>query len=468
MKRSAVSRHPKYKRIVGYFICGLGMVWLLLGCSPQPNVPITPTATLITTFAVPISGLSPEQQLHFQVGNALFNTQWTATQWTANASIENQRAGLGILFNANSCASCHPKDGRGLPPQTGGASVGLVLRLSLPQKGLYYQPVAEPNYGLQLQEFAVDGGVAEGRIGLTYTEQPGTLADGTPYSLRLPIYQVQDPAYGALSPQTLLSPRLAPQIVGMGLLEAVPAETLLALADPTDVNDDGISGRPNWVWDVYQGQMSIGRFGWKANQPHVLQQVADAFQADMGIRSDLFPPNTCETQPACQAADSTPKPEISADDLLKVVLYTSAIGVPAQRDAQTNQVQDGARLFTTIGCSQCHQPSLQTGIHLTIPALSNQTIAAYSDLLLHDMGAGLADGRPDFQASGTEWRTAPLWGIGLFESVNGHTFYLHDGRARNLSEAILWHGGEATAAREWFRRLSLAERDALLAFLRSL
>jgi CxxC motif-containing protein (DUF1111 family) len=267
----------------------------------------------------------------------------------------------------------------------------------------------------------------------------------------------------------MVSPRVANQMIGLGLLEAVPDETLLALADPDDADGDGISGRVNTVWDYFNNQMAMGRFGWKANQPSVLQQVATAFNGDIGIMTTLFPEQNCSpAQVDCLNAINGGTPEISDEDLANVALYSSILAVPAQRDYDDPQVQQGETIFYAAQCQSCHIPTLETGTHPTISALSDQTIHPYTDLLLHDMGPALADGRPDFEASGSEWRTPPLWGIGLIETVNGHTNYLHDGRARNLLEAVLWHDGEARASRDYVLGLSQEDVDALVAFLRSL
>ncbi len=327
----------------------------------------------------------------------------------------------------------------------------------------------DPRYGHQLQNRAVAGILPEAQTQIRYREIEGAFADGTGYTLLQPQYALAAPAYGAPHDELLVSPRVANQMIGLGLLEAVPEADLLARADPNDADGDGVSGRPNYVWDAFNGRRALGRFGWKANQPHLLQQVAAAFAADMGITSALFPAEECtDSQAECRAQPTGGAPEIASDDLHKVVLYASALAVPARRDWDDPQVLAGKRLFRTLGCVACHVPVQQTGIHPTIPALSHQRIRPYTDLLLHDMGEGLADGRPDFEANGREWRTPPLWGIGLFETVNGHTRYLHDGRARNLMEAVLWHGGEAERAKERVLHLTAAERRALLAFLESL
>ncbi len=232
---------------------------------------------------------------------------------------------------------------------------------------------------------------------------------------------------------------------------------------------DGISGRPNYVWDAAQGSSALGRFGWKANQPTLHQQVAGAFLGDIGITPSLFPEENCmDPQGDCQAAQNGGQPEIGDPILEDVVFYSHTLAVPARRDWDNAVVLTGKKLFTEARCTQCHTPKFQTGNLPGFPELSNQTIRPYTDLLLHDMGPGLADGRPDFQADGNEWRTPPLWGIGLVPTVNEHSNYLHDGRARNLMEAILWHGGEAEASRELVRKMPQQERDALIKFLESL
>lgn len=417
-------------------------------------------------FSQPAPGLERMQELFFFVGNSFFNQNWVEAPSSTTA-----RDGLGPFFNARSCAGCHFKDGRGRAPSVDGESpTGFLIRLSIPQRDIHGAYLPDPIYGGQFQDQSILlGEQGEGDLIITYTEIEGRFADGTPYTLRQPSYELTNLQYGDLAPEVMFSPRVANQMIGLGLLEGVPDDALLALADPTDRDGDGISGRPNLVWDFYNQRTAIGRFGWKANQPHLLQQVAGAFSGDMGISTSLFPdPNCTAAQTACEGIPDGGQPEISDDDLLKVVLYSSVLAVPAQRNSDDPQVQWGRDLFIEANCSGCHVPRLETGIHLTVPNLSYQVIYPYTDLLLHDMGQGLADDRPDFEASGQEWRTPPLWGIGLFETVNGHTAYLHDGRARDLNEAILWHGGEAQASLENYLQMTAEERAALLAFLRSL
>ena len=257
-------------------------------------------------------------------------------------------------------------------------------------------------------------------------------------------------------------------MIGLGLLEALPEARLEALADPDDEDGDGISGRINRVYDHERGETAVGRFGWKAEQPTVLQQTAGALLGDMGISSRLFREQNCTAaQTACLAAKDGGEPEIEDAILDKLVLYARTLAVPARRGADGEEVLRGKLLFGEAGCDSCHTPRHETG-EGALPELSDQTIWPYTDLLLHDMGDALSDERPSFAAEGREWRTPPLWGLGLVRAVNGHQFLLHDGRARGFAEAILWHGGEGEAAAEAFGAMPAEDRAALLAFLESL
>ena len=398
----------------------------------------------------------------FEVGDSFFNQNWV----TAPASTK-ARDGLGPTMNARSCSSCHSHDGRGRPPEhPDDPARGLLLRLSVPGPD---GPVDEPVYGGQLQDRSTLDVPIEGRIKIVYEEVAGTYPDGTRFNLRQPVYNIEDPQFGPIHPEVMMSPRVAPANIGMGLLEAIPGEAILGLADPEDADADGISGRANYVWDVRNDKLTLGRFGWKANQPTVEQQVAGAFLGDIGITSGLFLEENCPaSQSVCAQAPNGGVPEISDSRLEKVTIYTQTLAVPAMRNAEDKEVKQGARLFVQSQCSVCHTPRHETGDTHPLEPLRGQVIYPYTDLLLHDMGEGLADNRPDGLATGTEWRTPPLWGIGLVETVNGHTMFLHDGRARSLEEAILWHDGEASGSRDKFMGLSLEERNALIKFLGSL
>jgi CxxC motif-containing protein (DUF1111 family) len=415
-------------------------------------------------FSFQVSGLADMDELFFFVGNSFFNQNWVAAPASTKA-----RDGLGPFFNARSCASCHFKDGRGQAIEGDNQKGrGLLIRLSIPGTDEHGGPLPDAIYGGQLQDQAVLNIQKEGLFTLNYEEQPGNYPDGESYSLRKPIYHFSDLAYGNLHPEAQFSPRVAPQMIGLGLLEALEESTLLAHADEFDSDNDGISGRPNYVWDFVANERKIGRFGWKANQPTLLQQTAGAFAGDMGITSYVFPDDNCTGDLNCEEIPNGGIKEIDDDDLEKVVLYSSTLAVPTRRNWEDEEVLLGKHLFNKISCTSCHIPKMVTGEHPKFPTLSNQTIRPYTDLLLHDMGTALADYRPDFEADGQEWRTPPLWGIGLFKTVNGHTTYLHDGRARNIEEAILWHGGEAQKAQEGFKNLKKSDRNAIIKFLNTL
>jgi CxxC motif-containing protein (DUF1111 family) len=415
------------------------------------------------SYSHPLAGLDTADERAFFRGKAVFRDTWV----TAPSSTRT-RDGLGPLFHARSCFACHVRDGRGRPPIGDEPLVSMLFRLSVPGAGEHGEPLPEPVYGGQLQPFALPGLDADGDVRIEYQDVAGSYGDGTPYTLRRPVYTASDMRHGAMREDVLLSPRVAPSMIGLGLLEAVPEAELLALADPDDADGDGISGRPNYVWDVERELAALGRFGWKANQPSLRQQTAGAFNGDIGITSRLFPVDDCtSTQAACAGAVSGGEPELIDTFLDDVTFYGRTLAVPGRRDWDDPEVLAGKAVFEELGCAACHTPVLSTGAS-DLAALAEQTIRPYTDLLLHDMGEDLADGRPDFQASGSEWRTPPLWGIGLLATINEHTFLLHDGRARDLAEAILWHGGEAEPARELFRTLPASERARLIAFLESL
>lgn len=440
------------------------------GFGPEPGAELLGGETTVFdespgAFSRPARNLTPAERDLFALGDHFFNRNWVSAPASTSAN-----DGLGPLFNALSCSACHLHDGRSAPPlDASAASSGLLLRLSVPGEDEHGGPLPEPTYGGQLQPLANVGVPSEGRYTIRYDDRPGAFADGEPYVLHAPRYEIAELGYGPLSEGTMLSPRTAPAMIGLGLLEAIPEETIRALADPNDLDGDGISGRVNVVWDPEHGRPALGRFGWKANVPSVAVQVAGAFNGDLGITSGLFPREGCTAaQRACNAAPTGGAPELADDTLLEVTRYSQALGVPARRRTSEPLVLRGERLFSEARCSTCHVTKLVTGDATPIPGLRRQTIRPYTDLLLHDMGAELADGRPDFQSNGSEWRTTPLWGLGLLSIVSKHTRLLHDGRARDVSEAILWHGGEATTSREAFRAMPRGDRVALLAFLGSL
>ncbi|WP_122662648.1 di-heme oxidoredictase family protein [Pseudomonas viridiflava] len=429
----------------------------------------------VNAFSMPSANLSPARRLDFSVGNSFFRSPWVIAPSTTTA-----RDGLGPLFNTNACQNCHIKDGRGHPPEPNDVNaVSMLVRLSIPDDPAQAELIKkngvlpEPTYGGQLQDMAVPGVAPEGRVRIEYEPMPVRFRDGTVVELRKPTLSITHLGYGPMHPQTRASVRVAPAMIGLGLLEAIPDAAILANADPDDKDGDGISGRPNWVWDDEQQTVVMGRFGWKAGQPTLNQQNVHAFSGDMGLTTSLRNFDDCTpAQTDCLAAPNGNgpggEPEVSDNILRLVLFYSRNLGVPARRNIENPQVLAGKNLFYKAGCQQCHTPQFKTRHDAAEPELANQVIRPYSDLLLHDMGDELADNRTEFQATGREWRTPPLWGIGLTQTVSGHTQFLHDGRARNLLEAVLWHGGEAQAAQRQVLAFDAEQRAALLAFLNSL
>ncbi len=411
-----------------------------------------------SAFGNPFPSLSAIQSFDHGVGDAAFE----ATFVSAPAPFHQ---GLGPIFNSVSCASCHIADGRGRPQEASGQMVSMLIRLSTPGFDAHGGPLDAPGFGGQLQHRAIAGVKPEAVVNIAYIMHSNTFADGESYELRTPIYTFQNP-YIPFPAGMMWSPRVAPPVFGLGLLEAIPDWALLANEDELDGNKDGISGRVNYVWDAQKKNRAIGRFGWKANTPSLLVQVASAYNQDMGITSFVFPQESSHGQ--TQNDKLSTEVQVSDSLLHAVTFYMQTLAVPARRDVDDPVVKQGKMIFKQANCNSCHVPSFKTDVNVAFKAISNQTIFPYTDLLLHDMGPALADNRPDYLATGREWRTSPLWGIGLTQVVNGHTNFLHDGRARTLTEAIMWHGGEAEASKNKFAALSAPERQALLAFLSSL
>ena len=426
-------------------------------------------------FSLPSANLSPTRRLDFSVGNSFFRSPWVLAPSTTTA-----RDGLGPLFNTNACQNCHIKDGRGHPPEAGADNaVSMLVRLSIPDDPAQAELIKrvgvlpEPTYGGQLQDMAIPGVAPEGRVRVEYDHLRVAFRDGSHIELREPTLQITQLGYGPMHPETRASARIAPPMIGLGLLEAIPDAAILANADPDDKDGDGISGRPNWVWDDALQKVVMGRFGWKAGQPTLNQQDVHAFSGDMGLTTSLKHSDDCTAvQTDCLRAPNgegpNGEPEVSDNILRLVLFYSRNLAVPARRNVNDSEVLAGKNLFYEAGCQQCHTPKFTTRADAAEPELANQVIRPYSDLLLHDMGPELADNRSEFQATGREWRTPPLWGIGLTQAVSGHTQFLHDGRARNLMEAIIWHGGEAQAAQRQVLAFDAQQRKALLAFLNSL
>ncbi|HKA99753.1 MAG TPA: di-heme oxidoredictase family protein [Methyloceanibacter sp.] len=431
-------------------------------------------------FSLSSGNMDFKRELEFKVGNGIFRKNWISAPSSTDAS-----DGLGPLFNSRACQNCHLKDGRGHPQLSADVadnSGSMLIRLSVPPAteeekerlaSHRANTIPDPVYGGQLQDRAIQGIPAEGKLKIAYGEREVKLAGGESVSLRAPAYTLTDPGYGPMSPGLMISPRVAPPMIGLGLLEAIPQDQILANVGEAK---DGVSGKPNRVWSREHDKVMLGRFGWKAGIPTIAQQTAEAASGDIGLSTTMIPHGAgdcTEKETACLEAPNGNSPKYQnvelGDELFKLVtFYAQNLAVPARRNPGDPQVLKGKEIFYGIGCASCHRPKFLTGEVPGQPHLSHQLIWPHTDLLLHDMGEGLADGRPEGEATGSEWRTPPLWGIGLTQTVSGHTLFLHDGRARNLTEAILWHGGEAKGARDQFADLPKADRDALLAFVNSL
>jgi CxxC motif-containing protein (DUF1111 family) len=454
------------------------MLLLLLGCTSNKEHylalyeegeelltgPLGINSTSPNAFGFKIPGLSFREKAKFATGNSLFNQSWVSSPASTTA-----RDGLGPTFNARSCAGCHFKDGRGKPLRNGKLSNGFLMRISQSGQDLHGGPLAHPSYGIQIQDRANRGISSEARIIATYDTISGTYPDGNTYELIQPSYSFSEEQFGALAPTILMSPRLGQQTIGLGLISALPDDQILQFEDEFDRDGDGISGRPNYVWNPELNALDLGKYGWKANAPTLKVQIASAFHGDMGLTNSIFNENNCPSpQKDCYDAPNGGLPEVTDEQLDKVLFYQSSLSVPNRRNVKDESVLRGKMLFNTLNCSGCHAINQQTADFPANPYLEQITIRPYSDFLLHDMGKGLADNRPDYRATGSEWRTQPLWGIGLIATVNKHTNFLHDGRARSIEEAILWHGGEAYQIKQAFMNLSAKERKNVIDFVNSL
>lgn len=414
-------------------------------------------------FSLSARNLLPEHRTAYTMGSFFFDESWLPA-----SSTPSDRDGLGPLFVARSCITCHIRNGRGQAPSSFLPTDSMVVRISVPGVGEHGGPKPDPIYGTQLQTHALNGYKAEAQVLGSYRIIRGQYADGEPYYLRQPTFRLSDVGYGPFQTNAHISPLVAPAIIGLGLLEAIPETALRENALANEKRIDGISGHLNMVWDETAGKMGLGRFGWKAEQPSVKQQAASAFQNDMGLTSALYPHENNTDVETFTNALSGGNPEVSGEVFSNTVLYARLIAVPARRNSTNEVVLRGEKLFQELKCAVCHLPEWQTGDAADLHELTRQTIRPYTDLLVHDMGADLSDHRQVFQASGSEWRTPPLWGGGLIETVNNHNNLLHDGRARGFAEAILWHGGEAEQSKEQFRALPKSDREALVQFLKSL
>jgi CxxC motif-containing protein (DUF1111 family) len=425
------------------------------------------------SFSEPAPVLTVKQRQTFMAGRSVFNRQWAAI------TSLNGDWGLGPTFIADRCSACHINTGRGSPPASPGEQLlSMLVRLSIPGADEHGGPKPHPNYGDQFQNRSMDGRNVdlayagepvpnEADLFLDWEEKTVAFSDGETVTLRKPKLRIENLKFGELGNDVMLSLRMAPPLVGIGFLDAVPEATILAIADKQRAQ--GFNGRPNRVWDALNRRMALGRYGWKANVPALKQQIAAAAIGDMGVNSNLFPEQNCPpVQTICARQLPGNFPEIIDHEIGALELWLQGLAVPARRDVNDPEVLRGAALFSSAQCAVCHVPDLKTGKFSRLPQLSDQVFHAYTDMLLHDMGEDLADGRPDFKAGPRDWRTPPLWGLGLSQTVSASSAMLHDGRARNAAEAILWHGGEAARSRDMFREMTKAERKALVKFVEAI
>ncbi|HEX7811280.1 MAG TPA: di-heme oxidoredictase family protein [Burkholderiales bacterium] len=423
-------------------------------------------------FSEPAAVLDTRQRQLFMAGRSVFQRQW------ASVNSLNGDWGLGPTFVADRCSACHVNTGRGKPPESGEQMLSMLVRVSIPGADEHGAPKPHPNYGDQLQNRALDGTSVdlayagapvprEADIYLDWEARTVAFPDGETVELRSPKLRIENLNFGPLGDDVMTSTRNAQPIFGLGLLEAVPEDTLKDIARKQQAA--GVNGRLNYVWDSISKRPAAGRFGWKANQATLKQQIVSAAIGDMGVASKFSPEQNCPpVQDICARLLPGNVPELGTNEIDTLELWLRGLAVPARRNMRDPQVQRGGRLFAQAQCAVCHVPELKTGTSVEMRQLSGRTFRAYTDMLLHDMGEELADGRPDFLAGPRDWRTPPLWGLGLSPTVSGSGALLHDGRARNVTEAILWHGGEADAARETFRNMPKADRDALARFVESI
>jgi CxxC motif-containing protein (DUF1111 family) len=425
-------------------------------------------------YAEPAPVLDYRQRTAFDHGRGHFHRRWVVFAGV------NGDWGLGPTFVADRCSACHAGAGRGAPPAATNQQLrSMIVRLSLPGTDDQGGPRPDPNYGDQLQNDSLQGRSAddayssepvppEADLFIQWTTHTVGFADGESVELRQPRLHIDKLRFGPFGDGAMTSLRNAQPLIGLGLLEAIPEETLRAIAQAQVAQ--GMHGRPNEVWDALGGRRALGRFGWKANQPSLKQQIAAAAIGDMGVTSELYQQQNCPpVQLLC--LDETPGAprELIDSDWQEMEFWLQGLAVPARRAVTDPAFVRGEALFAEAKCAVCHVPELRTAAKVPhLPQLANQMIRPYTDLLLHDMGDDLADGRPDFAAGPRDWRTPPLWGLGLSKTVNGSTALLHDGRARNVTEAILWHGGEAEVSRERFQGMPKGDREALIRFVESI
>ena len=505
--------NPRFYSFEQLYVVGKGLVpWY--GTVPALNTTPLPDDALLggtasvsynyseepfRVFQQTVNNIGITDLQRFVTGRRLFHTSFldgTHLEFpNINPPMTNHVNQLGPRFNGVRCEACHNLNGRSQPQVQGSPALtqSFLTAVSSTESGI----VPDPTYGMNIQQQAQSATAPNYKVNVqSFQTIVHTMVTGEIVELQKPVYQFNGPV------PVQYSVRQAPQIIGAGLLEAIDESTILEFAQ----SHDGVSGTPNWVIDPETGATRLGRFGWKANKASLRDQVAEALMLDMGVTSPIYPARECQQNPvssACKSASQTVS-GVTEQDLEAMTHYAELVGVPAQRKypsgfatglrisnehkVNPTAIADGAGLFTRVGCAACHVTQMQTGPNHPFQELRNQTIHPYSDLLLHDMGPGLADTLTQGQAQPSMWRTQPLWGIGSLayvqetDAINAgpdlphdpislpvsRARYLHDGRARSILEAILWHDGEAQAARLKFEALTPDQRDEVLMFLGSL
>ncbi|MBX7147039.1 MAG: c-type cytochrome [Alphaproteobacteria bacterium] len=426
------------------------------------------------SFSLPSPNLFGDEIKTFMFGKRIFDATWLPRiqQSQINILEPNQQVtssvflGLGPSFNRASCSHCHVRDGRGKPTDLTDNLSSMIFKLGIINPNIPTNSIPHPIYGDQFHDQSISTIISE-KIKVYYNEITEFYPDGISYHLRKPYYILPASIPEELKSKTLISARIPPALIGLGLLENIPVQSIMELADPYDKNNDGISGKINLVANnLSQEKKSLGRFGWKASTSNLYQQNATAAFNDMGLTNILFPGQNCKIV-TCK--DEPISLELNNEFLDKLTFYTKTLSVPMRRNLDNISAQKGEQIFFKAECHTCHKPSWIINHYPSArDVITPQTIFPFTDLLLHDMGHELSDNLPDAEATGSEWRTPPLWGIGLNKEVSGYEFYLHDGRARNLEEAILWHNGEGKKSSDIFKNLSRYDREALISFLKSL
>lgn len=453
---------PAFCRLI---LCAVGLTVVSIGLSTECYAGADNDSGHANAFSRPMEGLTDLEGGAFLAGRRLFRLEWTASA-SPDPRAKGSK-GLGPLFNAQSCADCHPKNGRGYPAHQNRASRGVVVRIATKVPPIGSEHL---DYGRQINDHAIPGFVFEGRPTIDYVTKDGMFSDATKFALRQPIVGLDQLGLGPINHRFGLSLRVAPSVAGLGLLEAVPVDEILAHADPADKDKDGISGHANIVPLMNAGGKTttgLGRFGWKAEIATIRDQILSALAQDIGVSSREQPYGPCSpSQSHCQTSERKGWPEIDAGRVNELATYIKFLSPPTVGGRLSDR--RGAVLFERARCHLCHRPSLNTRLVLLDGSTKSFEIYPYTDLLLHDMGSDLADTVSAHRASGREWRTPPLWGIGAIPHVNGHQYLLHDGRARGVLEAILWHGGEAKASRDAVLNMTRDERHALIVFVNNL